>query len=87
MQIKSNFKIREIAGEYIIVNQGNTADLTKIISLNESARLLFEELSGKEFEAEDIADVLVEAYGIERGLASKDAASWLESMKKCGILE
>lgn len=42
MKINPNFKLREMAGETIIVNQGHTgADLTRIISLNKSARLLY----------------------------------------------
>lgn len=39
MKINSNFKLRHIAGETIIINQGTPdADLTRIISLNASAR-------------------------------------------------
>lgn len=41
MRINTKFKLRDIAGETIIVNQGTPeADLTRIISLNTSARLL-----------------------------------------------
>ena len=46
MRINTKFKLRDIAGETIIVNQGTPeADLTRIISLNTSARLLWNELS------------------------------------------
>ena len=49
MKINPNFKLREMAGETIIVNQGHTgADLTRIISLNKSARLLYERLADKD---------------------------------------
>lgn len=50
MRINTKFKLRDIAGETIIVNQGTPeADLTRIISLNTSARLLWNELSDKDF--------------------------------------
>ncbi|MBR5857059.1 MAG: PqqD family protein [Bacteroidales bacterium] len=87
MRIKSNFKIREIAGESIIVNQGQVgADLTRIISLNTSARLLYEALEGKEFELEDVAQTLVDNYGIDKERALTDGAKWVESLKGCGVI-
>ena len=37
MKISSNYKIREIAGETIVVNQGTAnVNMTRIISLNAS---------------------------------------------------
>ena len=37
MKIKSEYKLREVAGETIIVNQGTIGvDMTRIISLNSS---------------------------------------------------
>ena len=46
MKINSNYKIREVAGETIVVNQGTTGmDMTRIISLNVLARLLYESLA------------------------------------------
>ena len=87
MRIKSNFKIREIAGESIIVNQGQVgADLTRIISLNTSARVLYEALEGKEFELEDVAQTLVDNYGIDKERALTDGAKWVESLKGCGVI-
>ena len=46
MKINSQYIIREIAGENILINQGTLdVDMTKIISLNGTACLLYEELS------------------------------------------
>lgn len=48
MKINPNYKLREVAGETIVVNQGTTGmDMTRIISLNTSAKLLYESLSEK----------------------------------------
>lgn len=88
MRIKPNFKIREMAGETIIVNQGHTGiDLTRIISLNASARLLYEELANRDFTLEDAAKVLTDNYGIDSDRALQDASAWVESLKKCKIIE
>lgn len=88
MKINSNYKIRKIAGETIIVNQGTAnVDMTRIISLNESACLLYQALAEREFNTEDAARVLTETYGISDGQALTDAAKWVEALKGCGVIE
>ena len=88
MRINSNYKIREIAGETIVVNQG-TADvnMTRIISLNKSAHLLYQAMSEKDFTIEEAAKVLVDTYGISEERALKDAENWVESLKQCGVID
>lgn len=88
MRIKQNYKIRDIAGEKMIILQGNYgADMTRIISLNASAELLFNELSGREFEVADAALVLTDNYEVDSATATKDAAAWIESLANCGVIE
>ena len=88
MKINSNYKIREVAGETIVVNQGTTGmDMTRIISLNTSARLLYESLANKDFTLEDAAQILSDTYGIPAEVAKKDAQVWVEALQKCGIIE
>ena len=87
MQINPKFKLRKVAGETIIVQQGNVgSDLTKIISLNSSACLLYEQLADKEFNVEDAAKVLEDTYQIDADLALKDAKSWVDALKKCHVI-
>lgn len=87
MQILSAFKLREIAGEHIVVNQGAPeTDLTRIISLNTSARLLWKALSGKAFTVEEAAAILTEAYRIPQEQGLRDAARWVDSLKKCHLI-
>jgi hypothetical protein len=88
MKINPNYKLREVAGETIVVNQGTTGmDMTRIISLNASAKLLYESLADKEFTLEDAAGILVQSYGIPQERALKDAAVWADALKKCKIIE
>ena len=87
MRINSDYKIREIAGESIVVNQGTPdVDMTHIISLNSSARLLYEALSDKEFTVEDAACILVNTYGIAEDAAVNDAKKWVDALIKCKII-
>ena len=87
MKINSNYKLRSIAGETIVVNQGTTGtDMTRIISLNASAKLLYEQLLGKEFTLEDAAKELVDTYGIGSEQALADAEKWADALRKCGVI-
>lgn len=88
MKIKPEYKLREIAGETIIVNQGTASvNLTRIISLNASARMLYNTLADKEFTLEDAALLLSDTYGIEKEQALNDALQWIEKLQKCGVIE
>lgn len=88
MKINSNYKLRSVAGETIVVNQGTTGvDMTRIISLNASAKLLYEELQGKDFAVEDAAKILEKTYGIGHEQAMTDAAKWVESLRGCKVIE
>ena len=88
MKINSNYKLRSVAGETIVVNQGTTGvDMTRIISLNASAKLLYEELQGKDFAVEDAARILEKTYGIGHEQAMTDASKWVESLRGCKVIE
>lgn len=88
MKINPEFRLREIAGETVIVHQGVAgADLTRIISLNKSARLLYEQLCAQDFAIGDVAKILVDTYGIDLNQAQKDAEAWVDALKKCMVIE
>ena len=88
MRINPIYKVRQIAGESIVTVQGTlNADMTKIISLNDTSVLLWNEFAGKDFTCEDIAEFLVGTYKIDRGQAIADSSKWVEKMQKCGIID
>lgn len=88
MRINPNYKLRDIAGETIVVNQGVTGtNMTCIISLNSSARLLYAHFYGKEFILEDVAEYLSATYGISKEQALHDAELWVNSLKRCAVIE
>ena len=87
MRIDPQYRLREIASLTVVVRQGTAnVDMTRIISLNKSARLLYKTLEDKEFCIEDAARVLVDAYGISEERAMQDAEKWVESLKECGVI-
>ena len=62
MKIREEFKVREMAGEHVIVmpGRGGAADMTRIVSLNPSSMYLWEKLREREFTAADAALLLTE---------------------------
>ena len=87
-KIKQQYKVREMAGEHVVIMQGkHGADMTRIISLNESALYLWNEVYGRDFLVEEVANMLVERYGIDHVVASEDAKSWVDKLDHCGLLE
>lgn len=87
MRIKENYKVRQIAGENLVVNQGKDhSDMTKVISLNVTALLLWEALHGKDFTLDEAAEVLVARFGIPKEQALADAGRWVEALTRCGVI-
>lgn len=88
MKIKPNYKVRDIAGEKMVVMGGKEGvDLTKVIMLNSTGERLWSLLQGKEFTVDDAAEILTDSYGIGKQQAEKDAASWIDSLVKVGLIE
>lgn len=88
MNIKEQYKVRQMAGEHVVIMQGKQgSDLTRIISLNESALYLWNAIEGKCFDVDVVAGLLAEHYGIDDEVAQRDAARWIDKLDECGLIE
>ena len=77
-----------MAGEHVVIMQGKLgSDLTRIISLNESALYLWQAIEGKEFSVNTISELLTEQYGIDDQIATTDAQRWSDKLIDCGLIE
>lgn len=87
MRLRKEFKVREMAGEHIIVMPGrHGADMTRVVALNCTSLYLWEALLGRDFEEEDVAALLMERYEVDDATARKDAGAWIASLAECGII-
>ncbi|WP_418992155.1 PqqD family protein [Alistipes sp.] len=88
MKIRREFKVREMAGEHILVMPGRCgADMTRVVALNSSSLFLWEALAGREFSAGDVAGLLTEQYEVDEKRARHDAEEWIARLEECGIVE
>ena len=61
--------------------------MTKVISLNATSLMLYEALQGEPFAIDDVVALLMENYDVEREVAERDAAKWIEKLRACGLIE
>ena len=88
MKIKKGFVLRQMCGENIVTAEGlEHINFNKLISLNTTAAFLWEKVKGKEFTAEEMAQYLVEEYGIDMELALTDAGKLAQAWIDAGIAE
>lgn len=87
MRINPNIKIRDMVSEHIVVMPGAAqTDMTRVIALNDSALLLYNALSGSDFELEDAVRVLTDEYDVTPDVARRDAETLLADMRKNNLL-
>ena len=87
MRLKTEYKIRKIAGESVIVRMGaQNVKMTSIISLNSTSEWLWEQLQNEEFDADKVADMLTAEYEVEREVALVDAEKWIEMLQKAELI-
>ena len=87
MKIKEGFELRTICGENVIVATGfKNIDFSKIISLNESAALLWRGLLDRDFEVDDMVKVLTDEYEVDADTARRDAEAIAKQWQEIGLL-
>ncbi|HQB19933.1 MAG TPA: PqqD family protein [Bacteroidales bacterium] len=88
MRINNKHKIRDIAGEKVIIIQGEySTDLTKIVSLNSTSEWLWKEFADKDFEIEDVVRSLTARYKVEAKQAEEDARKWIDKLVAYQLIE
>lgn len=88
MKIKEHYKLHHVADEeYILMLQGEgQVDLTNMIMFNTSSAYLWNSLVGKEFEVQDVTDLLLTEYEVEEQVASSDADAFVNNLIQAGVL-
>lgn len=88
MKIKDGFELKDICGENIIISHGKeNINFTKIITLNESAALIWKEVVGKDFNIEDMVRIITNEYDVDEVTARKDCENIASDWQKVGFIE
>jgi len=87
MKIKEGFKLRTLGRDYIVIGEGTKqVNFNAVISLNETAAFLWNELLGKDFDIEEMAKKLTEQYEVDVETARKDSSKLAEDWIKAGLV-
>ncbi len=88
MRLRGDLTLRKIGNEYMIVEPGkDMVDLSKVYSLNRTAAFLWKELQGRDFSEDDVAEILIEEYGLSPRTAYIDGTKMLQHFKAENLIK
>ena len=86
MKINEGFVLTSVAGSDLIVATGNaTKILNGYITINQTARVMWDLLE-KGCSQEDIVNAILEKYDVEKEIAERDVAAFVEKLKNAGVI-
>lgn len=88
MKLRKGFVLREIGTDHVVVPEGiEVIDFNKLISLNGSAKYLWESLQDKDFTVDEVATLLTDKYEVVAETAKADAAKLIAKWQEIGLIE
>lgn len=88
MKKKTGFYLRNVLGENVIVSEGvENIDFSKIISMNESAAFLWQQIGDEPFTVADLVHYMCEEYDVDEHTAETDAKTLVQQWLDAGIVE
>lgn len=86
MKIKDGFMLRKVGGQYVVVALGEASrSFNGIIRLNDTGRLLWEELAAPKTERQ-LCEALLAEYDVTPQQAQADVAAFVQTLKKAALL-
>lgn len=87
-QLKKHFSVKSIAGDSIIMARGSVAlEFNGILVLNEACALICELIKEKPASLEEMADIIIQKYSIEKETALHDVETCINKMLEQDILD
>lgn len=88
MKIKANYVIKTIKDEYVVVPIKDEAIRFRgIITLNNTAKFIFETLKNSNLDKKELLDLMLEKYDVDQGLLEKDIDNFLKVLEENDLLE
>lgn len=88
MKTKPGFNIRNVCGQDLIVAEGEeNIDFSNIISMNETSSYLWTKVQKMDsFTVDDMVNLLLQEYEVDRATALSDCSCWRLNGIKPGLL-
>lgn len=85
MKIKEGFILRTVAGETVALPSGGVTNLDMMITLNGTAKYLWEKLAVGA-EKDELVDALLAEYDVDRERAEKSVDAFVARLKELDFL-
>lgn len=85
MKLKDGLLLRQVAGENIVLSTNNEINLEGMITLNETACVLWKCLE-KGAELQELTAALLAEYDVDEETAAAHCAVFVEKMKELNVL-
>ena len=80
--------MRPLGKEYIVVAEGiGQVNFNRMVSMNATAAFLWQEVEGKDFDAETLVKLLLDNCDVAREVAANDVEALIKSWTEAGIVE
>ena len=87
MKIKEGFRLREVAGGYLVVAVGKAVkEFGGVVNLNETGAFLWKLLEKSSTESE-MVDALLSEYEVDRDTAEKDVKAFTDKLMEAKLVE
>ena len=86
MKLKEGFILRTVAGETVALPTGGVANLDMMITLNGTAKFLWEKLAIG-IEQDQLVEALLEEYDVDRERAIKSVDAFVAQLKELDFFE
>lgn len=86
MKLKDGFVAREVGGETIVIAVGERSrDFNAMITLNETAKFLWDRLT-EETDEDSLVAALLAEYEVDENTAKNAVKNFVASLEKAGLL-
>lgn len=88
MKKKPGFALNSVCGENFLIAEGvENIDFSSLVCLNESSTYLWKTIGDdEEFDAQKLADLLVNEYEVDDATALADAQNLIDKMLEAGVI-
>ena len=87
MRINDRFVLRQLGDNiYIVETINRETKFNKIVTFNSSAAYLWDQFYDKEFSYEEVAESIINKYGVDSNTAKHDAVELIEKWQTAGLI-
>lgn len=87
LKLKEGCVVRKVGNDSVIIpRSGENLNMMKMIKLNSTATFLLEQIQKGEYGRDDLVQLLMDKYAIDRDIAEKDTDVFITKLREESLL-